>query len=56
MEEQFCQVGDARLGVLEAECHLADLTFHLYHVVENEVGERCHGVLADQRRAVSEPV
>ena len=31
--------------IFQNKCHLADLTFDLYHVVENEVDEDDHRVL-----------
>ena len=40
-EKQFRFVGYVTLAVLQNKSHLADLTFDLYHVVQNEVREHC---------------
>ena len=54
MEEESGVVGYLLLLVLQAQGQLADLTFDLHHVVEDEVGEYHQRVLPDHGGVVSE--
>ena len=54
VEEEAGVVGNLLLLVLQAQGQLADLTFDLHHVVEDEVGEYYQRVLPHCRGVVSE--
>jgi hypothetical protein len=46
VEEELGKVGNARLRVLQAEGHVADVTLGLDHVVKNQVRENHQRVLS----------
>ena len=54
-EEQPGQVGDAGIGVAQAQCHLADLPLDLHHVVQDQVAEHHQRVLPHRYRLVTQP-
>jgi len=51
-EEQLCEVRDARLLVLEALGHLAELSLDLDHAIEDEMREHHQRVLLHHQVAV----
>ena len=55
VEEELGEAGDLVVAVHDAAGQLADLTFHLHHVVEDQVGQHLQCVLAHQARLVTQP-
>ena len=54
-EEELGQASDPLLLIHDAGRHLADLTFDLDHVVEDEMSEDHQGVLADMGTGITQP-
>ena len=54
VEEELSKTGDANIIINDADGEFANLTFHLDHVIENEVSEDHEGVLAYLGRLVSQ--
>lgn len=55
VEEVEGQAGNVRLGVDEQHCHLADLAFHLEHILKNQLGENRHSSLPHRWNFIAEP-
>lgn len=44
-EEQLCQIRDPFIRVLQRLCHLAQLAFHFYHTIQDQMRQHHQGVL-----------
>lgn len=54
MEEEFGETGDSFIMVYYTGRNLADLTFDLDHVIEDQVCQHLEGVLSYSLRVVSQ--
>lgn len=55
VEEVEGQAGNVRLRVDEQHSHLADLAFHLEHILKDQLGENCHSGLPHRWNFITEP-
>lgn len=53
-EEQFREVRDPLIGILQTFGHFTQLTFDLDHTVQDKMGENHEGVLLDDKVGICE--
>ena len=46
VEEEVCQVLNARVGVLQAQSHSCNVPLHLHHVIHDQMGQNHQAVLS----------
>ena len=54
MEEQFRQTTNSFIMIHDTGCHFTNLTFDLYHVVKDEMGQNLYSVVTDLWRFISQ--